>query len=201
MIDFDRTGAAFVQLITQHLKASHLMEAIRKSSYSTPTIGGIERETMSSYWLTLTLFYPLFRAIKLYSRSAWQQKDITDENVKQVLLAILQDEGGEGQYSFKWNLLKELAWEMLTTVTLDSVKACDANQLIFAPRTEYNDNDVKELIGKIKDSLAPVAQMLTDASTKQAPLGYLGSATTSTTMSSISSSSSVNTSRVENNYS
>jgi hypothetical protein len=173
-LDFDKSGDAFVLLITQHLKAKHLKEAIRRSSYSTPTAGGIQRASLGSYFLTLTLFYPAFRAIKLYSRPAWQREDITDENVKHRLLDILKDEGGNGQYSFKWSLLKELAWAMLPTDGFDGNKACDINQLIFAPNTEYNNNDTETLIGKIKDSLTPICKMqLEDTATGKAPLGYL----------------------------
>ena len=159
--EFKAAIPTFAKYITQYLTPQQLDFAIDQTRYCLQPTLDPERATWKDVGLLFTFVYPMFRAAKLYSRSAWQQK-ITQENFRQVLIDILNDAGGNGRDSFKWALLRQLGRRM----AFDSSAAPgnpydDQNNktremyyhFVTTPPTLYTDDEVASIINKIKAEL------------------------------------------------
>jgi hypothetical protein len=142
-INFQDTIDAYVDIISAYITAEDLKNAIAETDYC--------YSSQAATTLTFGL-YSLYRAAKLYSRSAWQKEITDDTHAKQVLLEILEDSGGNDKQSFKWGILLQLA----NSVSHPTDR--EKNELLYPLLNnnrvnEYTDADVENLITDLKQVL------------------------------------------------
>lgn len=149
-----------VKCLTKNLTAKRLTDVINaaKDNYIVwPHHLNIVEETIVPKFFILGpiswLLYMGYRNFKLSLRLP-NADEITDENAKQMLFTILNDDGGNDKKSFKWNLLYFLGiFIKNNSDQIEKAILVKINKFVELRYLDYTDADVESFIEEIKLNL------------------------------------------------